>query len=79
MLGRWLTYDARHDSRRRGRRGCHRHNLLRRSLSLFSCHFRTHLIYSFSHLIYSFFKGLFPSEINQRTDNEQFSQCTHRL
>ncbi len=70
MLGRWLTYDARHDSR--SRRGRHRHNLLRSDLSLFSCHFRTHLIYSF-------FKGLFPSEINQRTDNEQFSQCTHRL
>jgi hypothetical protein len=67
-VGRWLTYDARHDSRSRSGRD----NRLRSNLSLFSCHFRTHLIYSF-------FKGLFPSEINQRADNEQFSKYTHRV
>jgi hypothetical protein len=63
----WLSHDARHDSRSRSRRGRHGHNLLWSDLSLFSCHSRTCLIYPF-------FKRLFPSEINQPTDNKYFDQ-----
>jgi hypothetical protein len=65
MLWSWLPDDARHDSWSscgRGRRGS---NLLWSSLSLFSCHPRTHLIHSF-------FKGLFPSEIDQPTNDQYF-------
>jgi hypothetical protein len=58
----WLSDDARHDSRTWCRCGCH---LLRSNRSLFSCHFRTRLIYPF-------LKGLFPPEIDQRTDNKDF-------
>ena len=65
MRWSWLPDDARHNSRSWSRcRRC-RHNLLRRNLSLFSCHSR-------AHLIYSFFKGLFPAEIDQATDDKDF-------
>jgi hypothetical protein len=69
---RWgrLSYDARHDSRRWSRRGRQRHNLLWSNLSLFPCHFRTHLICLF-------FKGRVPSEINQGPDNNYFEQQSH--
>jgi len=66
----WLSYNARHDSRRWCRRGGQRHNLLWSNLSLFSCHFRTHLIYLF-------FKRLFPSKINQSANNQDFNQQSH--
>ena len=71
---RWgrLSYDARHDSRRWSRRGRQRHNLLWSNLSLFSCHFRTHLIYLF-------FKRLFPSKINQPANNQDFNQQSHKF
>jgi hypothetical protein len=62
---RWFSHDTRHDSRSRPRRGRHRSNFLRSCLRLFSGH-------SLPHLIYPFFKGLFPSEINQPTDNKYF-------
>jgi hypothetical protein len=65
VLWSWLSDDARYDSRSSRRHGRHRHNLLWSSLSLFSCHPR-------AHLIYSFFKGLFPSEIDQPTDDQYF-------
>jgi hypothetical protein len=65
-----LSYDARHDSRSWCRRGRQRHNLLWSNLSLFSCHFRTHLIYLF-------FKGMFPSKINQPANNQDFNQQSH--
>jgi hypothetical protein len=61
----WLSEDPRHDSRRSCGRRRHRHNLLRSNLSLFSCHSRPDLIYLF-------FKGLFPAEIDQPTDNKDF-------
>ena len=64
-----LSYDARHDSRRWSRRGG---QLLRSNLSLFPCHFRTHLIRLF-------FKGRVPSEINQGRDNKYFEQHSHYL
>ena len=69
---RWgrLSYDARHDSRRWSRRGRQRHNLLRSNLSLFPSHFR-------AHLIYLFFKRLFPSKINQSANNQDFNQQSH--
>lgn len=57
-----LSYHARHNSRSGCRRG---HNLLWSNLSLFSCHSRTRLVYSF-------LKRLFPAEINQATDNKYF-------
>jgi hypothetical protein len=63
----WLPYDTRHDSRSRYRRGRHRYRLLWSNLSLFSGH-------PLPHLIYPCFKGLFPSEINQSTDNKYFDQ-----
>ena len=62
MLWSWLPDDAGHDSRSSCRCGRGRRNLLWSSLSLFSCHSRTHLIYPF-------FKGLFPSEIDQPTND----------
>ena len=65
MVWSWLSDDARHDSRSSSRCGRHRHNLLWSSLSLFSRHPR-------AHLIYSFLKGLFPSEIDQPTDDQYF-------
>ena len=57
---RWFSHDTRHNSRSWLGRGRHRRNL-----RLFSGHF-------LPHLIYPFFKGLFPSEINQPTDNKYF-------
>jgi hypothetical protein len=63
MVWSWLSDDARHDSRSSRRHW--RHNLLWSSLSLFSRHSR-------AHLIYSFFKRLFPSEIDQPTDDQYF-------
>jgi len=65
MLRSRLSDDARHDSRSSFRHWRHRHNLLWGSLSLFSCHSR-------AQLIYSFFKGLFPSEVDQPTDDQYF-------
>jgi hypothetical protein len=51
----WLSYDARHDSRSRSRRGRQPYNLL--CLILFPRHSRTRLIYAL-------LKGLFPAEID---------------
>ena len=39
---------------------------------MFSCHFRTHLIYLF-------FKRLFPSKINQPANNQDFNQQSHNF
>jgi hypothetical protein len=64
-----LSYDARHDSRRWSRRG---RQLLRSNLSLFPCHFRTHLIYLF-------FEGMFPSKINQPANNQDLNQQSHNF
>jgi hypothetical protein len=65
MLWRRLSDDARHDSWSSCGLGRYRHNLRRRNLSLFPSHSR-------AHLIYAFFKGLFPSEIDQPTDHQYF-------
>ena len=65
MLWSRLSDDTRHDSRSWRRPGGYRHNLRRRNPSLFPSHSRTHLIYPF-------FKGLFPSEIDQPTDDQYF-------